>query len=104
MRRVQVFPRGSNRLFDALVAEEARLARKGMGTFHRRGRKRKDSARWFHVKHPGQLVLKRRAGEVVEITLRSKQGAEWQLLSALVGFLDRVFGPKVRAIHIHYGA
>jgi hypothetical protein len=100
MRRVQVFPRGVYRLFDALVAEEARLAREQRGTFHRRGRKRKDSAQWFHVKHAGRLLLKRGEGEAVEIKVRAKPGSEWQLLSALVGFLDRVFGPKVRAIHI----
>lgn len=102
MRRVQVIPRPGFRLYDALVAEEARLARKQKGTFRRRGPKRKNSAQWFHVRYPGQLTLKREAEEVVEIRLRSKQGAEWQLLGAIVGFIDRIFGPKVRAINIEY--
>ena len=102
MRRVQAIPRGTYRLFDALVAEEARLSRKQKGTFRRRGPKRKNSAQWFHVRYPGQLTLKHEADQVVEIRLRSKQGAEWQLLGAIVGFIDRIFGPKVRAINIEY--
>lgn len=103
MRQVQVVPKQGFRLFAAMVAKEAELARKNKGTFRRRGPKRKNSARWFHVKFKGQLALKRGTEEVVEIRLRSKQGAEWQLLGAIVGFIDRNFSPRVRAISIQYG-
>ena len=102
MKCLQVIPRDAYRLFGAMVAEEARLSRKQKGTFRRRGPKRKNSAQWFHVRYPGQLTLKREAEEVVEIRLRSKPGAEWKLLGAIVGFIDRIFGPKVRAINIEY--
>ena len=103
MRRVQVFPRGAYRLFDALVAEEARLARKGKGTFRRRGRKGKHRARWVHTRFAGRVDLKRAEGDVVEIKVKSKPRVEWQLLGAILGFIDRHFGSKVRAINIQYG-
>jgi len=103
MRRVQVIPRGNYRLFDALVAEEARLARKEKGTFRRRGRKSKQRAQWVHTRFAGRLDLKREGGEVVEVKVRSKPGVEWQLLRAILGFIDRHFAAKVRAIHIQYG-
>jgi hypothetical protein len=103
MRHVQVIPRGSYRLFDALTAEQARLARKDRGTFRRRGRKSKHRAEWIHVRFPGRLALKRGEREVVEIQVRSKKGTEWQLVRAILGFLDRHFGPRVRAVIIQYG-
>ena len=103
MRRVQVIPRGAYRLFAALVAEEARLARKGKGTFRRRGRTGKHRARWVHTRFAGRLELKRGEGEVVEIKVKSKPGVEWQLLGAILGFIDRHFAPRVRAIDIQYG-
>ena len=103
MRRVQVIPRPGFRLYDALVAEEARLARKQKGTFRRRGPKRKNSAQWSHLRFPGRLRLRRGGDEVVEIRLKSKKGEEWQLVGAILGFVDRHFAAKVRAINIQYG-
>lgn len=103
MRHVQIIPRGAYPLFAALVAKEAALSRKGKGTFRRRGRKSKTRARWVHVRFPGSLELRRGMGEVVEIRLKSTKEAEWQLLTAIVGFLDRHFSPRVRAINIQYG-
>lgn len=103
MRRVQVIPRGAYRLYAALTAKEAELSRKNRGTFRRRGPKRKNSARWFHIRFPGRLRLKRGRDEVVEIDVRAKRETEWQLVGAILGFVDRHFGPKVRAINIRYG-
>jgi hypothetical protein len=31
-----------------------------------------------------------------------KDGADWQLLSAILGFLDRHFADKISTMHIHY--
>lgn len=103
MRHVQIIPRGAYPLFAALAAREAALSRKGRGTFRRRGRKSKNRARWVHIRFSGSLELRRGMGEVVEIKLKSKKGAEWQLLTAFVGFVDRNFSPRVRAINIQYG-
>ena len=103
MKCLQVIPRDAYRLFGAMVAEEARLSRKEKGTFRRRGPKRKNSAQWFHIRFGGRLDLKREEGEVVEVKVRSKPGVEWQLLRAILGFIDRHFAAKVRAINIQYG-
>ena len=84
-----------------MVSREEELSRKDRGTFRRRGRASKNRARWFHVRFPGSLELRRGAGEVVEITL--KKGADWRLLTAIVGFIDRNFSPRVHALNIQLG-
>jgi len=86
-----------------MVAKEAELSRKNKGTFRRSAPKQKNRPKWTHKSYQGWLKLKRGMGEVVEIEVRSKKGAEWQLLRAILGFVDRHFGPKVRAINIQYG-
>jgi hypothetical protein len=35
--------------------------------------------------------------------VKSAKESEWQLSGAILGFIDRHFGPKVRAINIQYG-
>jgi len=103
MRRVQVFPRSTFSLFGAMVAKEAALARKQRGTFRRRGRTGKRRAEWRHLRFRGSVRLRRAAGEMLEMSVRGKKGEEWQLLRAILGFIDRHFAPRVRAIHIQYG-
>ena len=42
-------------------------------------------------------------GEVVGIEVHPKKDiAEWQLLQAILGFIDRHFADEVRAINIQY--
>lgn len=84
-----------------MVSREGELSRKNKGTFRRRGRTSKSRARWVHLRFPGSLELRRGTGEVVEIKL--KKGADWQLLTAMVGFVDRNFSPRVHAINIQLG-
>ena len=103
MRQVEVIPEDEFRLFGALVAKEVELRRKNKGTFRRSGRKEKDRAKWTHSNYPGWIKLARRKGEVVEIEIRPKKGhPEWQLLHAILGFVDRHFGQQIRAINIQY--
>lgn len=85
-----------------MVAKELELARKNKGTFRRSAPKQKNRAKWTHTKYQGWIRLTRGTGEVVEIEVRTKKGAEWQLLRAVLGFIDRHFGPKVGAINIRY--
>ncbi len=104
MRRLQVVPKPGFRLYNALVAKEAELARKNRGTLRRIGPKRKERARWQHSRYPGWLRLARGIGEVVNIEVRSAgKGEDWQLLRSILGFIDRHFGNKVRVITIQYG-
>lgn len=105
MRRVQVIPKGGFRLYGAMVSKELELARRKTGTFRRSGRKQKRRAKWTHSAYPGWVRLARGTDEVVEIVVKSvKKEADWQLLHAILGFVDRHFGKKIRAINIQYGS
>ncbi|HEY6769661.1 MAG TPA: hypothetical protein VI386_33385 [Candidatus Sulfotelmatobacter sp.] len=103
MRLVQIVPDGGFRLYGALVAKEIELAKKNRGTFRRTAAKEKNRAKWTHASHPGWIKIAHGMGEIVLIEVRSKKdGAEWQLLQAMLGFLDRHFSDKIRTVHIHY--
>ncbi len=105
MRQVQVIPEAGFRLYGAMVAKEAALSRKNQGTFRRSAPRGKNRARWNHLRYPGWIKLRRGTGEEVQIEVRSKRGgSEWQLLQAILGFVDRHFGERLRAIHIQYEA
>jgi hypothetical protein len=103
MRRVQVIPDGEFRLYGAIVGKEVELTQRNRGTFHRSGAKEKNKAKWSHSSYPGWVRLARGMGEIVLIEVHSKkQGGEWQLLHAILGFLDRHFSGKIKSVHIHY--
>jgi hypothetical protein len=103
MRQVQVVPDSGFRLYGAIVAKEVELARKNRGTFHRSAAKEKNKAKWSHSNYPGWIRIARGMGEVVLIEIRSKKaGSEWQLMQAILGFLDRHFAEEIRTILIHY--
>ncbi len=104
MRQVQVIPEAGFRLYRAMAAREVELSRKDQGTFRRSAPKEKNRAKWTHIRYPGWIKLRRGMGEEVQIEVRSRRkGSEWQLLQAILGFVDRHFGNKIRAIHIQYG-
>ncbi len=103
MRQVQIVPNGGFRLYGALVAKEIELAKKKRGTFHRSAAKERNRAKWTHASYPGWIKIARGMGEIVMIEVYSKKiGTEWQLLQAMLGFLDRHFSGKIRTVHIHY--
>jgi hypothetical protein len=103
MRRVQVVPKGEFPLYGAMVAKEAELSRKNKGTFRRSGKKQHNRAKWVHSSYPGWIKLARGMGEVVQIEVRSKkEGTEWQLVDAIVGFLDRHFSAHLQGVNIQY--
>ncbi len=100
MRQVQVIPEEGFRLYSALVKREADLKGRGLGTWRRSGKKVRDRAKWIHSRYPGWVKIARGMGEVVQIEVHSE--VEWQLLDAILGFLDRHFSDEVRSIHIYY--
>lgn len=103
MRQVQIIPNNGFRLYGALVAKEVDLAKRKRGTFHRSAAKEKNRTKWSHSNYPGWIRIARGMGEVVMIEVHSKkEGAEWQLLQAILGFVDRHFSDKIRTIVIHY--
>ncbi|SRR6266571_2252962 len=103
MRHVQVIPRNQFRLYGAIVKKEIELHRRDQGTFRRSGPKYKDWAKWSHSSYPGWINIERGMGEVVLLEIRSKKkDAEWQLLRAILGFLDRHFASRLSTVNIQY--
>jgi hypothetical protein len=103
MRQVQVIPVPGFRLYGAMVAKEIELSRKNRGTFRRSAKREHNRARWSHSNFKGWIKLKRGMGEIVQIEVRSKAGgAEWNLLLAILGFVDRHFADDIRAMNIQF--
>ncbi len=97
MRLVQVIPREEYNLYAELVRKEADLRRRDLGTWRRRGKKTRDRARWVHSRYPGYVKIAKGMGEVVQLEIKSDAG--WQLLDAILGFLDRHLGADISSIH-----
>ena len=103
MRQLQVIPKSRYPLFSALLRKESELRRRKRGTFRSQSKK-KGRAKWIHSSYPGWINLTQGMGEVVGIEVHPKKDtAEWQLLQAILGFIDRHFAGEVRAINIQYG-
>jgi len=104
MRLIQIIPKSGYRLYGAIVKKEVDLHKRGKGTFFRSAAKAKNTAKWSHKSYRGWIWIERGLGEVVVAELRSKttDHDEWQLFHAFLGFLDRHFGDKIKAINIQY--
>ena len=102
--RIEIIPKRGRRLFGSLVKRESELAQGNRGTFFRSGRKAKNKARWKHKKYVGWLNIRRTPveGVSVEVNTRSRQGTDWQLLQAFIGFMVRNFADQVESMQIHF--
>ncbi len=101
MKIVQIMPRGKVRLYRAIVKKEASIRKNGRGTFFRAGRKTQRETTWKHRRYKGSVDLKPDAGERVTARVRSPD-QEWQMLSALLGWINRHFGDQVTEVSIQY--
>jgi hypothetical protein len=103
MKLLHITPRSGVRLFGAMVGKQAEIRRAGRGTFSRAKGRKRDAARWTHVRYKGSISLKRRPAEEVEASIRSSdRGDEARLLSSFLGWLDRHFGDDLSTIKIEY--
>jgi hypothetical protein len=101
MKIVQIMPRGKVRLFRAIIKKEASIRRNGRGTFFRTGRATQSAATWKHRRYKGSVDFKVGADEHVTARVRSPD-QEWQMLSALLGWVNRHFGDQVTEVSIQY--
>lgn len=64
---------------------------------------REREGRWKHVKYPGWIHWSDAPGNslVAEVHTHAKDH-EWQMLQAVVGYLDRHLGPQIESISVHY--
>lgn len=99
MKIVQVVPRsGLGRSLKSRLKSKERALR-GKGTTFCRVKE----GRWNHTTYPGWINWDEATGGllVAEVNTR-KKGAEWQLLQAFVGYLDRHLGQDIESISIYY--
>jgi hypothetical protein len=103
MIRLTVIPRPRARLFDLLVSKELELRRRQRGTLHRSGRRQRGREKWTHATYPGWIVLQRRADGILGAAVHSRAtDGGWQLLTSLIGFLDRHFRDQIASVTISY--
>jgi hypothetical protein len=103
MKLLQIVPREGTHLYGAMVKKQAEIRRHGRGTFSRAGTKRRDRARWTHVRYKGSVELEPGVSEAVEVAIKSpERGDEARLLSSFLGWLDRHFGEHLSSVNIKY--
>ena len=103
MKQLQIVPLKGKRLLGAMVKKQADIRRSGRGTFSRVGARKRNAARWAHVRYKGAIKLKEGSSNAVDVDIRSpEQGDEARLLSSFLGWLDRHFGDQVSSVTIHY--
>jgi hypothetical protein len=103
MKVVQIMPRDGTRLYGAIVKKQADIRKSGRGTFARVGARRRNAARWSHVRYKGSINLEAGMSDAVNVEIRSpEKGDEARLLSSFLGWLDRHFGDHVASVNIQY--
>jgi hypothetical protein len=103
MKLLQVVPREGTRLYGAMIRKQAEIRRSGRGTFSRAGVRKRNTARWTHVRYKGSINLEPGLSEAVEVAIKSpERGDEARLLSSFLGWLDRHFGEHLASVSIQY--
>ena len=103
MIRVTVTPRSRTKIYSLMVKKEVELRKKKQGTLHRWAPKKSGDEKWVHNTYPGWIRFKDTLGGVAVALVGSKSDeGETQLLSSLLGFLDRHFRGQVANINITY--
>src|SRR5262245_26586633 len=103
MKLAQIVPRDGTRLYGAIVKKQADIRRNGRGTFSRVGARRRNAARWSHVRYKGSIHLEAGMSDAVNVEIKSpEKGDEARLLSSFLGWLDRHFGDQLSSVNIQY--
>jgi hypothetical protein len=103
VKLIQIVPRDDTRLYGAMVKKQAEIRKSGRGTFSRVGARKRNAARWGHVRYKGSINLKAGLSGAVNVEIRSPEpGDEARLLSSFLGWLDRHFGEHVSSVNIQY--
>jgi len=98
MKQVQIVPLANDKpTLKTLLSDTERRLRGGRTTF-----KRKKAGKWVHVRYSGWISWDLAKGGVIEAKVHAKEGSEWQLLQAFIGYVDRHIGQYVQSINIIY--
>ena len=104
MVRVIVIPRGTQKLYGAMVKKEVSLRRSGKGTLHRSAGKHRGIEKWSHKNYKGWVWFEECLGGVVVAEVKSQEeGEEDDLLRSFLAFLHRHFRPNVASMTVSYG-
>jgi hypothetical protein len=103
MKTLEIMPRARTHLYGAMIKKQAEIRKRGRGTFSRAGARKRNAARWTHVRYRGSINLQPGAAEAVKVAIKSpERGDEARLLSSFLGWLDRHFGDKLVSVNIQY--
>lgn len=100
MKILQVVPKSGDKvnLKSLLKNKELSLRGGGTTTFYR-----KRGGRWKHKKYAGWINWDQAKGGLLIAEVQTKkEGGEWQLLQAFIGYLDRHLGEYIESISIYY--
>jgi hypothetical protein len=99
MKIVQVVPRsGIDLKLKTLLKNKEKELRGKATAFHR-----EREGRWKHIKYPGWINWdETKGGLLVAEVHTKKEGMEWQLLQAFIGYLDRHLGENIESVSINY--
>ena len=90
MKLLQVISSDGTRLYGAMIMKQAEIRRNGRGTFLRARARKRNAAKWTHVRYKGSINFEPGPSEAVEVAIQSPdRGDEARLLSSFLGWLDR---------------
>jgi hypothetical protein len=99
MKVVQIIPLADNKLTLKTILKNTERELRGRGTTFKRQRE----GRWVHIKYPGWIAWDSAEGGIIVAEVQSKRReAEWQLLRAFIGYVDRHVGQHIQSINIIY--
>jgi hypothetical protein len=103
MKLLQIVPRDGTSLYGAMIKKQAEIRRSGRGTFSRTAARKRNAARWTHIRYKGSVSLQSGSANAVEVAIKSpERGDEARLLSSFLGWLDRHFGKHIASVNIEY--
>lgn len=103
MKLLEIVSRGEIPLYRAMIRKQAEIRRNRRGTFSRMKARKRNAARWTHVRYRGSIYFEPGPSKAVEVTIQSPdRGDEARLLSSFLGWLDRHFGEQLSTIKIEY--
>jgi hypothetical protein len=101
--RLTVIPSEGANLYRLLTRKEVGSRKRNQGTLHRAAAKKAGTEEWKHASYAGWITLQRCIGGTVAAVVQSKApDTAWQLLTSLVGFLDRHFRDDAASVTFSY--
>lgn len=99
MKVVQIIPLADDKPTLKNLLKDTERELRGRGTTFKRQRE----GRWVHVRYPGWINWDLAKGGIIVAEVQSKRpDAEWQLLQAFIGYVDRHLREYVQSISIIY--